>query len=114
LPEERQHDNCGYHLAQAVEKILKFFCVVSTLNYSRDGKNGHSLKLLFKILMDRNEPANIIDFLDLSDLDVYDAGSRYDHVFPDDRLELKKYLGEARELFRNALVKYQDVKKRQR
>ena len=113
LPDERQHDNCGYHLAQSVEKILKFFCEVSVMSYAKDGKNGHSLKLLFKILMDAGEPKNIIDFLDLSDLDVYDAGSRYDHVFPEDRLELKKYLGETRELFRDALLKYQKIKKMQ-
>lgn len=104
---ERQHDNCGYHLCQAVEKTLKFFCEVHCVEYSRNGKTGHSLDLLFGSLHEHKKMSWIAEHFDLVELDVYDSGSRYDYVFPDERLDLKKYLQRAESLFGKALSELQ-------
>jgi len=109
LPNERQHDNCGYHLAQATEKILKFLCEISGVTYSRDGKYGHSLEALFRNLEKCKAASFTQDYNDLIDLSVYDAESRYSFIPEEERLNLNKYLGICWGFRNEALREYQKL-----
>lgn len=107
---DRQHDNCGYHLSQAAEKMFKFLCEISSTSYSRDGKSGHSLNMLHTNLMKNNSFSFITDYFDMIDLDVYGSGCRYDYVPQEERLNLNRYLGICQALFNEALREYKKVK----
>lgn len=108
--DERQHENCGNHLAQTTEKILKALCELEGLSYPKNGKNGHMLDLIFGIVRDSGKFRFIDDYLDLIRLDVYDSGSRYDYVMDSERLNLNKYYGLNQGFFREALKVYRDKK----
>ncbi|MEK2647381.1 HEPN domain-containing protein [Bdellovibrio sp. BCCA] len=110
VSDERQHDNCGNHLAQTTEKFLKALCELEDLTYPKNGKNGHMLDLLFSIVRDSNKFGFIDDYLELIRLDVYDSGSRYDYVMDSERVNLNKYYGLNQGFMKEVLKVYKDKK----
>lgn len=110
VSDDRQHDNCGHHLAQATEKLLKALCELQDLNYAKNGKNGHLLDLLFKIVIESGSIHLDEVYLDLMDLDIYDSGSRYDYVMDSERLNLNKYYGLTQGFLKEVLKAYRDSK----
>jgi len=105
-PKERQRDNAGYHLSQAVEKILKFLLEISGVIYPRDGKNGHNIDFLIFLVSDNTKIALTDDHIDLAQLDVYGSGSRYDYVAEDERVDLVKVAKKCSSLYNLALREY--------
>lgn len=108
---QRQHDNCGHHLALATEKVLKSIHDLAGISYSRDGKHGHSLIQLFKSASQEAGKAFVNDYKELMRLDVYGSASRYDYVMEEDKLNLNKHLGLCQALFNEALREYRKLKK---
>lgn len=110
IKDDGQHDNAGYHLSQATEKVLKIFHEIKSVSYDRSGKNGHNLMALFENL-DKIKDLNLDEFKDLIDLEVYDSNSRYEIVFESDRLKLQDYLEICRKFHSLALGEYRKVTK---
>lgn len=107
---ERQHDNCGHHLGLATEKILKAIHELAGIQYSRDGKSGHSLRQLFSSAEKESGFGFVADYRALSALEIYGSSSRYDYVMEDDRLNPNKYHGLCQALFGETLREYKKLK----
>lgn len=102
---KNQHDNAGYHLCQACEKILKALCEVRGLTYSTDGKKGHDLDRLLTHL-EEDGMSEVSSFEDIIALTVYDAQARYDYLSDEERLDLKEYLAKTVHLAKFALQEF--------
>ncbi len=89
LEDEAQHDVVGYNLAQACELLLKALCVVRELEYPHD-EEGHDLDSLMALLEEDNLSA-ISSHADIVELTPYNSPRA--HVRPDERLNMKEYLG---------------------
>lgn len=98
LSNDRQRDNVGYHISMALEKSLKALCEVNSIEYPRDGKNGHDLRFLFEMLVD-NGISVVADFADLLVLEEFDSQSRYFYTADADAIDLKAAFNKTKELF---------------
>lgn len=96
LNDEKSHEDAGYLLAQATEKLLKGLCQTKSLIYPTTEK-GHDLNRLFEIL-EESGFAKISSHEDVIDLALYDSSSRYDFIAVDDRLDLEKYIKKVQSL----------------
>jgi len=91
ISEPRQHDNTGDHMARAVEKLAKAYLEASGIQtYPTNGKNGHDLVLLFKML--KEAQLDIESIITLVKLDQY--GSRVGYEYTDEfkKVNLKSLL----------------------
>lgn len=52
----QQHDNVGYHMSQACEKLLKALCLIKEIDYPISGSAGHDLERLFQLLEENGHP----------------------------------------------------------
>lgn len=99
LDDENQHDIVGYNLAQACELFLKALCTLRGIEYPHD-EEGHDLDALMELLEEDNMTA-ISSHADIIDLTPYN--SLRANIRPEDRLNLREYLGYVEDL--KALVK---------
>jgi len=106
LKKENLHDQCGYSLAQAVEKLLKGLILIHDQQYPRE-KQGHNLVMLFD-MADRLGLTYLAEFDDLIRLEVYGAASRYDYTAAEERVRLPDFLERVEKLqstTRNQMLK---------
>ena len=97
VSDERQHDNVGYHLAQAVEKILKYMLEQRRIGYLKSSR-GHNLRILLGQL--KTSSQHFDKYERLLDLDVYQSNIRYDYLPQNERADLKLMLEGIYELLR--------------
>lgn len=99
LEDESQHEVVGYNLAQACELFLKALCTLREIEYPHD-EEGHDLDRLMELLEEDNMTA-ISSHADVVELTPYNSTRA--HIRPEERLNLKEYLGYVEDL--KALVK---------
>lgn len=97
IDHDQQHDNVGYHLAQAVEKIFKFICQQRNIKYLKSAK-GHDLEILFGQLLEANR--EFMSYKNLMKLDVYQSKIRYDYLPRQERVDLTEMLAEIHRLLK--------------
>jgi len=95
--DDRHHDNVGYHLAQAVEKILKYLLAKRRTKYLKSAQ-GHDLKILLGQLVVSSE--HFSKYKPLLRLDVYQSKIRYDYLPYEERADLKRMLAEIHKLLK--------------
>ena len=94
LGDEAQHDVVGYNLAQASECFMKALMSLRDLEFPQ-GDDAHDLDLLMQTLEEDNLAA-ISSHADVIELTRYNTTRG--KVRPDDRLDLREYLGFVEEM----------------
>lgn len=109
IDDQRLHDHCGQNLALATEKLLKFLCELTETQYLTKTQAGHRIVMLMERVTESGLFPFVDQFSDLLDLEVYGSGTRYEYILEGERLDLKKYLRMAEELYRQTLSEYRKL-----
>jgi hypothetical protein len=105
IHKKTQHDNAGGHLSKGAEKLFKAYLELCGIDsYPQNGKHGHDLSVLLKMLQQTDFPYD--DFKNLVRLQIYDSPSGYGYIPEERKLDLKVFLDLANELQRVVLKKY--------
>ena len=112
INDPRQHDNTGYHLAQACEKMFKTLCELSSIEYPTRGPYGHDLEKLYDTLESRKILSGYAGnfYEGLIRLSIYAQRARYAYTDADEQLDLKFYRRQLQQL--QLLVSLEFEKKR--
>lgn len=92
------HEKSGLALHEGVEKTIKALLILNSIHYSRKGKDGHNLVMLFEYV-DSTQFIDTKKFIKLSNLNIYKFGGSYDFIYEAERLDLNHYYNLAMELF---------------
>ena len=100
LNDPRQHDNTGYHLAQACEKMFKTLCELNAIEYPARGHDSDDLAKLHDALESRKILSSYAGnfYEGLIKLSLYAQQARYEYTDPEERLGLKFYRDKLRRL----------------
>ena len=93
INDPRQHDNTGYHLAQACEKMFKTLCELNAIEYPAHGPDSDDLSKLYDALESRKILSGYAGnfYEGLIRLSLYAQQERYEYIDPEERLDLKFY-----------------------
>lgn len=109
LVKPEQHDNSGGHLCKSAEKYFKSYLELCGItNYPKDGKNGHDLSLLLKMLKETDFPVD--SYVSLLKLQIYDSAAGYGFVPEERRISLKPVIKLVEDLKVTVMRKYQSTR----
>ncbi|MES2963291.1 MAG: HEPN domain-containing protein [Bdellovibrionota bacterium] len=94
LEDPSQHEVAGYNLAQAVECMLKALLQLREVEIP-EGDDSHDLDVLLSLLEEDNM-VQASSHADVVELTPYNNARA--HIDPDDRLDLKEWLGYVEDL----------------